>query len=146
MNSAISIPDPCHENWNAMQPEDQGRHCPACATTVTDFTAWAPEDIVTYLRINAATKTCGRFRKEQLTEQPASVNLYDLAENIHAAAISFTKKIAILILIVVGMSTASCSNETIGKAIVSDPKLPEIEKCETDSIIFMGAVRVEDQD
>ena len=143
MNSAISIPQPCHENWNAMQPENQGRHCPTCATTVTDFTAWAPEDIVTYLRINAATKTCGRFRKEQLTQQPASVNLYDLAESIQAAAISFSKKVAILILIVVGMSTASCSDDTIGKAIVNEPARPEVEKCKTDSIVLMGEIFIE---
>ena len=146
MNNTISILNPCYENWNAMQTEEQGRHCQACATTVTDFTAWEPEDIVTYVRVNAATKTCGRFRKEQLTEQPASVNLHDLAKNIQAAAISFTKKIAILILIVVGMSTVSCSDDTIGKAIVSDPKPPEIEKCETDSIVFMGEVLMKEQE
>ena len=146
MTNTISIPHPCTADWSTMQPNANGRHCPACATTVTDFTAWDPEDIVTYLQIHSTTKTCGRFRKEQLTEQPASVNLYHLAESIQAAAISFTKKITILILVVVGMSTASCSDDTIGKAIVTDPKPPEIEKCGTDSIVFMGEIIIEKEE
>ncbi len=34
----LSIPKPCHEDWAAMTPNEQGRHCAVCAKTVTDFT------------------------------------------------------------------------------------------------------------
>ena len=32
------IPNPCHEDWNKMTPEDKGRHCSVCDKVVIDFT------------------------------------------------------------------------------------------------------------
>jgi len=42
----ISIPKPCHENWDAMHPREQGRHCDACDKTVIDFTEKSEKEIV----------------------------------------------------------------------------------------------------
>lgn len=129
-----------------MQPNANGRHCTACATTVTDFTAWAPEEIAAYLMANRSSNVCGRFSQEQLTDQSTSISFSELAKNIRAATISFTKKIAILILTAIGISTASCGNETIGKAVVNEPMQPEVEKCKTDSIILMGEIIIEKEE
>lgn len=142
MTNTISIPQPCSEDWNAMQPNANGRHCTACATTVTDFTAWAPEEIAAYLMANKGSKVCGRFSQKQLT----SISFSELAKNIRAATISFAKKIAIIILTVIGISSASCGNETMGKAIVNEPMQPEVEKCKTDSIILMGEIIIDKEE
>ena len=146
MTNTVSIPQPCSEDWNAMQPNANGRHCTACATTVTDFTGWAPEEIAAYLMANRSSNVCGRFSQEQLTDQSTSISFSELAKNIQAATISFTKKIAIIILTAIGISTASCGNETIGKAIVNEPMQPEVEKCKTDSIILMGEIIIEKEE
>lgn len=67
---SISIPHPCHENWNQMTPVEQGRHCNLCAKTVTDFTVMSNNEIINYFTKH--TNTCGRFDSHQL----ASVNNY----------------------------------------------------------------------
>ncbi len=61
----VQIPSPCHENWRAMTPALQGRHCGACAKTVVDFTRMSDAEVLAQLR-RASKKTCGRFRANQL--------------------------------------------------------------------------------
>jgi len=61
----IHIPKPCHENWNAMTPEQQGRYCAACATTVIDFSVMTDHDILKYMTSNTGNM-CGRFSNDQL--------------------------------------------------------------------------------
>lgn len=34
----MHITKPCHEDWNRMSPNDQGRHCAVCEKTVVDLT------------------------------------------------------------------------------------------------------------
>ncbi len=60
----ISIPEPCHENWDKMLPNQKGRHCQVCEKTVVDFTSKTDESIVKYfLKHN---NICGRFKNQQL--------------------------------------------------------------------------------
>lgn len=61
----ISIPQPCHEDWNKMTPVEQGRHCAVCARNVVDFTNNTDEDIIEFFK-NYNGSTCGRFSDEQL--------------------------------------------------------------------------------
>ncbi|MBC6700555.1 carboxypeptidase-like regulatory domain-containing protein [Hymenobacter sp. BT190] len=61
---SLSIPQPCHENWDQMTPATQGRHCAACAKVVVDFTTLSDAEVVALLHRTAAP--CGRFREDQL--------------------------------------------------------------------------------
>ena len=68
MNSKfkITIPKPCHENWNTMTPREKGRFCSSCSKTVIDFTKKTTEEIQEYLIENKNNKVCGHFYKKQL--------------------------------------------------------------------------------
>lgn len=61
----LSIPEPCHEDWNAMTPQDQGRHCSACQKVVVDFTLMSDQEVLHYFK-QKAENVCGRFAPHQL--------------------------------------------------------------------------------
>ncbi len=79
----LNISSPCHEDWNAMSKEEQGRFCGQCQKTVIDFTTWSDNDLFSFFSKNN-TSVCGRFFPTQLQKelhippQPAS-RLYRLA-------------------------------------------------------------------
>ena len=68
MNSQIkiSIPDPCHEDWNKMIPNEKGRFCQSCSKIVVDFTTMLPDDIKNYFLENRGKSICGRIKQSQL--------------------------------------------------------------------------------
>ena len=37
----LQLTKPCHENWNTMTANEQGRYCQSCCKTVVDFSIWA---------------------------------------------------------------------------------------------------------
>jgi hypothetical protein len=61
----LTIPKPCHEQWDNFTPSGQGRFCGSCQKEVIDFTGWSEERLKDYFKKPAST-TCGRFTEEQL--------------------------------------------------------------------------------
>ncbi|UKB81401.1 hypothetical protein [Chryseobacterium sp. MEBOG07] len=59
----LTIPRPCHENWDNMTPEEKGKFCSVCSQSVYDFTDLSDEEISNF---NFDQKICGRFREDQL--------------------------------------------------------------------------------
>lgn len=118
MTNKISIPKPCHEDWNNMSPEAQGRHCMACSKTVIDFTNWNEHQIRNYLESRSSEKVCGRFNTSQLEPVQESENIFPI---ILKSNISLLKKIAAIVLLCFGVaSSQSYAQEIKGKV-----------KCET---------------
>jgi hypothetical protein len=134
MENRISIPKPCHENWNEMLPEQQGRHCLACSKTVVDFTDWEADDIMTYLQQKSSEKVCGRFNQDQVTGTSDFQN-EQLVQSILQAHIPLLRKIAAVIVICFGLLQGSNANaqKIVGK--VAYPKPIPKEQLQGDVVI-----------
>jgi hypothetical protein len=108
----ISIPTPCHEDWNAMIPNAQGKHCNACAKTVVDFTGMTDDEVKHFLLNRKDEKLCGRFRNEQLHRITI-----DLPHNIFYLQMPLWKKYLAAILIVFSTTLFSCDTHLTGETI-----------------------------
>jgi len=62
----LSIPKPCHENWNEMTPTEKGRFCGSCQKEVTDFTNMTKIEIKEFFMNKASESACGRFENRQI--------------------------------------------------------------------------------
>ena len=61
----ISIPEPCPQAWDDMQPMQGGKHCAHCQKTVMDFTRMTDTQLLAYFQKNTES-TCGRLTAEQV--------------------------------------------------------------------------------
>ena len=65
----IVIDNPCHENWDAMTPNEKGAFCLSCQKTVIDFSVKTVEEIKSFfVELPKTESVCGRFQEEQLEE------------------------------------------------------------------------------
>lgn len=63
----ISINEPCHENWEAMTPNQQGAFCKSCMKDVIDFSKMSLDQVKNFFS-KPQLKVCGRFEEKQLQE------------------------------------------------------------------------------
>jgi hypothetical protein len=64
----LSIPTPCHENWDNMSSEEKGKFCGACQKTVMDFTRMSDRQLAEFFK-KPAGNVCGRFYDDQLNRE-----------------------------------------------------------------------------
>ncbi len=64
-NIQISIPQPCSEDWDQMSPQQKGRFCESCQTTVIDFSKMTDQELVEFFK-KPKGNTCGHFKPQQL--------------------------------------------------------------------------------
>src|SRR3954466_11261870 len=69
----VSVPQPCHESWDAMTPQEQGRFCASCAKTVIDFSQMSDTQVLNYLS-QSKGRLCGRFAQDQIERPLVPVN------------------------------------------------------------------------
>ncbi len=105
----ISIPKPCGENWHAMLPEEQGRHCLACNKLITDFSRKTDQQILDCIKANNG-KVCGRFNQSQLDRNLVSNEQYS-----H----SMWHKVAASLLLFIGINEANAKNIVINTPVIS---------------------------
>ncbi|QLG45168.1 carboxypeptidase-like regulatory domain-containing protein [Costertonia aggregata] len=91
MSYIITIPKPCHENWNEMTPTQKGAFCKSCAKEVMDFTHTGPYALAK--KIQQGENICGRFKPEQLNTPLPSITQNQWKRN--AIALGFTSLLAV---------------------------------------------------
>lgn len=64
----LNIPEPCHENWQNMTPQEQGRFCGSCQKVVVDFSVMTDKEVLAYFS-KASQQVCGRFSNDQLNKE-----------------------------------------------------------------------------
>ena len=62
----LSIPTPCHENWDDMNPVEKGRYCGSCQKQVVDFSNMSDRQVAEFFKKPSAGSVCGRFMTDQL--------------------------------------------------------------------------------
>ena len=62
----LSISNPCAADFSTFKKTSQGGFCNSCSKEVIDFTRMTSAEITTYFK-NNTSKTCGQFKKKQLT-------------------------------------------------------------------------------
>lgn len=82
----ISIPQPCHEDWNKMTPTEQGRFCNACQKCVIDFTGFTDRQLYIFFNNHKHEHICGRYNAYQLNrdihptlQQSGTISKYFIA-------------------------------------------------------------------
>ena len=105
MNSKfkITIPKPCHENWNKMTSKEKGRFCTSCAKTVIDFTKKSTTEIQDYLVKNKNERVCGHFYKKQLDTITIEIPQITFQQQL-----SFQKLFILALFFVMGTTLFSC--------------------------------------
>lgn len=145
----LTIPKPCHENWNKMQPEEKGRFCQSCAKTVIDFTKSSEAEISKYFHENNSKKTCGRFKKEQLK----SITI-EIPETLIYKPTSFRKAFLLALFITMGTTLFSCKDQNntvhrLGEIVVVEDSISNKKDTlvyvvnKADSLIGKGKVKCE---
>ena len=67
----LRIPQPCHEKWADMKPEEKGRFCLSCQKTVVDFSSMTDRQVLEYFSRYTGS-ACGRFSNDQLNRPIAA--------------------------------------------------------------------------
>ncbi|HMU47709.1 MAG TPA: carboxypeptidase-like regulatory domain-containing protein [Chitinophagaceae bacterium] len=65
----LSIPTPCHENWDAMTPVEKGKFCGSCQKQVVDFSTMSDRQVAEFFKKPSTGSVCGRFMTEQLDRE-----------------------------------------------------------------------------
>jgi hypothetical protein len=134
----ITIPKPCHENWDTMTPNEQGKHCCVCVKTVVDFTEMEPPEIKSFFEKEKGKNICGHFNSTQVNKKIPRLHRYLIKlQNRLENNFSFhpMRKIALTAL-GLAMFMSGCAQTTKGEAAIQKPKSngkdsTKVEKCRT---------------
>jgi hypothetical protein len=116
----ITIPKPCHEDWNAMLPSEKGRFCSVCAKDVIDFTGWNSTKIQDYFAKNKGQNICGKFKNEQID----SINI-QIPEQVLQNQINIHKMFLLALFISMGTTLFSCQNKNGDKQKINSIEVVE---------------------
>lgn len=127
-NHKITVPEPCHENWDKMTPKDNGRFCLSCTKTVVDFTTMLPEEVQHFFIQNQDKSICGRFKKSQLDTIIIQIPSQVLYSQTH-----YRKMFLLALFIAMGTTLFSCADKDGNKK-----KIDKVEVVEQQDYTIVG--------
>lgn len=130
---SISIPKPCHENWDNMTPKNKGRFCNSCAKTVIDFTKMDICEIQDFIDDNKSNRICGHFKQSQLD----SINIH-IPSRLLEQGQSFHKTFLLALFIVMGTTLMNCSNKNGNKQKIDSIEI--IDTLNNNRIDILGGI------
>lgn len=117
----LKIDKPCHEDWDAMLPSEQGRFCNSCEKQVVDLSRMTDLEIIQYMDLNKGKSICGNARPTQLDR---SIEYNTAFQN--KANPNFNLRMVLMgvsLTALLGMEGCSDSKQMVGKvAVVEQPK------------------------
>lgn len=134
----ITIPNPCHENWNDMTPDEKGRFCGKCCKTVIDFSAKTNDEILSILKTKQDERVCGHFNADQVN-QPAMLTI-SLLQN--GQPLGFRKIFFLSLFIAFGTTLFSCRDEH--NRVLS--KIEIVNQPEKEKQVTMGMIMLPPDD
>lgn len=108
----ISIPEPCHEDWQEMTAAEQGRFCGSCQKTVVDFSAMTDTQVLNYFT-KASGRVCGRFQEKQVNKTYQPLPMVTTPNWLKAGALASG-------LLVAGVAQGQ-QHQFIGKVAITQP-------------------------
>ncbi|MCL6296216.1 energy transducer TonB [Jejuia spongiicola] len=130
---SISIPKPCHEDWNAMTPKEKGKFCNFCVKTVIDFTKMSSLEIQDFINENKSNRICGHFKQTQLD----SINI-NVPSHIIEQQQSFHKLFLLVLLITMGTTLMNCTNKNGSKQKIDSIEV--IDSIDNKTINILGGL------
>jgi hypothetical protein len=140
----LSIPKPCHENWDKMTQQEQGRHCSKCDKIVVDFVNMSDDELLNYFS-NTKGNVCGRMHEDQLKVHSKPKLTNKLKRFLYAVASVFLFNMPIVLFAQTSQDSNILSNENkvVLKGKVIDEKGKPMEfatvKLVQDGILKGGA-------
>ncbi|GAB3925559.1 hypothetical protein [Mucilaginibacter myungsuensis] len=123
----ISIPTPCHQQWDAMTPSQGGRHCDSCCKTVTDFTRMSDGQVIDFL--SRSQNTCGRIEPWQIS----SVNR-QLAQPLKQQ--SYRRGVVATVLLMFAVASGHAQTKLKAKQIHKTEVAKPILRAKPDSMVI----------
>ena len=102
----LTIPKPCHENWDEMTPQDNGRFCMNCSKTVIDFSSLLPEEIQHFFIQNKNKRICGRFKNSQL-----ETIIIQIPSRVLYTQTNYHKMFLLALFVAMGTTLFSCQDK-----------------------------------
>lgn len=69
MKIKLTIPEPCHENWNNMTPTEKGKHCSVCEKEVFDMTGMPESEVAQKISKMESGNVCARIPNAYLDKK-----------------------------------------------------------------------------
>ncbi|MFN5216561.1 MAG: hypothetical protein ACK5EQ_06780 [Bacteroidota bacterium] len=130
----ISVENPCHEDWQKMTPETQGRFCGACEKTVVDFSEMSDAEILLYFSKPKTEKVCGRFRPEQLSPsgESATPRFVEsiVSQKMPNYPVQPSKQLlhfAYLLVMVLGVGVSACGDAGINGKVKGQVQMIDVD-------------------
>lgn len=127
----ISIPEPCHEDWNKMTPDEKGRFCSVCTKSVIDFTEKSDAEVKELILQNLEKNICGRFKKSQISH-PISVQI---PEQLLYSQTQYHRMFILALFIIMGSTLFSCTDRKGNKQKIESIEVVDNQKIDTNDLM-----------